>query len=510
MTKSPQMLVILDGFGYSQHHHCNAIYHAHPKTFNHLQKIFPSSLLKAYGTHVGLIKGMIGNSEVGHLTIGSGRIIKQPVALLHEAIDNGSFFNNPLLKQRFHQIALTGKTVHFMGLLSDAGVHSHEYHLFAFLKMAVLQGVQNIIVHPFLDGRDTPPRSASLYLSKLDDVLKSLGTGIIGTINGRFYAMDRDHHWERIKETYDILTESHKPPFSSWQDALAASYARGVTDEFFVPCSLREDAYIKPGDGVVFFNFRADRARELTQALVDPSFSFFPTRPLHLSWMITATRYRPDFPVDVLLPEPIVTDTFLDRVELAQKRIFTIAETEKYAHITYFFNGGKEVVRQGETRILIPSKRHFETYAPVPCMSAPEITEALISSLTSNPHDFYLVNYANADMVGHSGDFEATCKAICCLDEQLKKLYEVVVEQLNGTLYITADHGKAEDMYDDKLQQPRTAHTSNKVPFLFIKKELMNHPTRLPLSELADVAPFILQQLGLPIPEVMEHTDNYS
>lgn len=505
MKQGPHVLVILDGFGYRHAHEYNAVYEGHPEHFLRWLTQYPSTTLKASGIHVGLLPHMIGNSEVGHLTMGSGRIIKQPVTIICDGIVDGSFFKSPLLIDRFKKLARSKKRLHLAGLLSDGGVHSHIDHLLALIKTAQMQGVTSIIIHPFLDGRDVPPESAAQYLQVLEEALKSVKHGMIGTMHGRFYAMDRDNHWDRIERSYKVLTTPQKPQFSTWQQALAASYDHNITDEFFVPVSLHHTAYIQPGDGFVFFNIRADRARELTRALIDKSFTYFPTQPLHLDWMITLTSYNADFPVDVFLQKQVVHDTFFDALEHAQKHIFTIAETEKYAHVTYFFNGGREVIHQNETRILIPSKRHYATYALIPEMSAPEITNAVLHSLRENHHDFYLINYANADMVGHSGDFAATCKAVKCLDIQLEKLYERVVNQLNGTLYITADHGKAEEMYDLAMRQPRTAHTINKVPFLYINKKELGNVTHLPLEELADIAPFILQKLGLPVPEPMIH-----
>lgn len=502
MNQSPHVLIILDGFGYRHAHEHNAIYAAHPEHILRWQTEYPSTTLQASGTHVGLLPNMIGNSEVGHLTIGSGRIIKQPVSIIHEAIQDGSFFKNPHLIERFKEVARTKKRVHIMGLLSDGGVHSHILHLFALIKMAKMQGVEDIIIHPFLDGRDVPPQSAAQYLTELDELLKTTKRGRIGTIHGRFYAMDRDNHWERTERTYKVLTTTQRPQFSNWKQALAASYAQNITDEFFVPIALDADAYIKSGDAVIFFNFRADRARQLTRALVDRSFKSMHTHPLDLSWMLTFTRYHPDFQVDVLLEKAIVSDTFFDILEQAQKHIFTIAETEKYAHVTYFFNGGREIIHQNETRILIPSKRHYATYAHIPTMSAPEITKAVLQGLQENSHDFYLINYANADMVGHSGDYMATIKAVQCLDEELERLYTRVVKQLQGTLYITADHGKAEEMWDIQLSQPRTAHTLNKVPFIYINEQ-DSAPQELPLKELSDIAPFILSKLSLPVPPEM-------
>ncbi len=503
MRPGPHVLAILDGFGYRQSHDHNAIYTAHPAHFLRWRDEYPHALLKASGTAVGLLPHMIGNSEVGHLTIGSGRVIKQPVSIFHDMIADGSFFENPLLKERFKSIAHTKKRLHLMGLLSDAGVHSHIEHLLALITMARKQGISQIIVHPFLDGRDVPPKSAATYLVELEKALAETKQGSIGTIHGRFYAMDRDKHWERTERSYKVLTIPQKGKFATWQEALDDSYDKNITDEFFLPISLRSDAYIQPSDAVVFFNFRADRARQLTRACVMPDHLMESSHPLHLSWMITFTQYSPEFPVDVLLHKQKVTDTFFDVLEAAGKKIFTIAETEKYAHVTYFFNGGREIIHAHETRILIPSKRHYATYALIPQMSAPEITHAILQSLKEDAHDFYLINYANADMVGHSGDFEATVKAIQCLDEQLERLYTRVVDQLKGTLYVTADHGKAEEMWDASDEQPRTAHTTNPVPFLYIIRDAQGHPHQLPLHELADIAPFILTKLGLPIPPEM-------
>ncbi len=507
MQHGPHVLVILDGFGYRHAHDHNAIYEGHPEHFLRWLTQYPNTTLKASGVHVGLLPHMIGNSEVGHLTIGSGRIIQQPVSVISNQIHDGSFFHNPLLVDHFKKIARSKKRLHIMGLLSDAGVHSHIDHLLALITLAKMQGITSVVIHPFLDGRDVPPQSAAQYLTILEDKLKELKNGSIGTLHGRFYAMDRDNHWDRTEKSYKMLTTPFRAHYSTWQQALTASYNQNVTDEFFVPVTLHHTAFIQPGDALVFFNFRADRARQLTRSLVEKNFPHFTTHPLHLSWLLTFTRYHSDFPADVLLQKTIVTHTLFDMLEAAQKHIFTIAETEKYAHVTYFFNGGREIIHQNETRILIPSKRHYATYALIPEMSAPEITNAVLHSLKENHHDFYLINYANADMVGHSGDFLATCKAVKCLDTQLEKLYERVVTQLNGTLYITADHGKAEEMYDTQYNQPRTAHTANKVPFLYINRKESGNLGSLNLEELSDIAPFILTRLGLPIPEQMKKSD---
>lgn len=503
MKRKPQVLIILDGFGYSTNHDSNAIYQANLVNFNSWLEDYPSSILKASGTHVGLLKGMIGNSEVGHLTIGSGRIIKQPVALITDSIKDGSFFNNSMLINHFKQVKNSDSTLHLMGLLSDAGVHSLDSHLFALLKMAASNGVKKIVVHPFLDGKDVPPKSAAIYLTKLEKVLIDLNLGTIGSIHGRFYAMDRDYNWDRIEASYRVLTQSQETTFVSWQKALQYFYHRNITDEFIPPTSLSNDTYIKPKDSLIFFNFRSDRAREITRAFIEPNFKEFKVYCNLLSWMVTGVLYHPDFHTDVLCHKELVINTFFDVLEKAEMRIFTIAETEKYAHVTYFFNGGREVIRPLETRILIPSQRKYTSYADAPQMSAQQITHSVISSLQNDPQDFYLINYANADMVGHSGNFHATCQAVKYLDEQLKKIYDVLIDKLDGTLYITSDHGKAEDMFDDQLNQVRTAHTNNPVPFLMINKQLKGQNYILPLEELSDIAPFILNKLNLLVPYEM-------
>ncbi len=515
MNKSPHVLIILDGFGDRAEQDNNAIYHAKPEHYAMLLKKYPHTTLQAAGPAVGLLPHMIGNSEVGHLTIGSGRRIKQPVAEITDKIDDGSFFSDPLLINRFEELSGTSQRLHIMGLLSDGAVHSHIYHLKALIKLAQEKNIKTVIVHPFLDGRDVAPQTAGLYLSELEEALHAMPEdkkGIIGTLHGRFYAMDRDNHWDRTEKSYRVLTEPQKPLYTSWQEALKDSYDKGITDEFIEPVTLHSAAAIKKDDAVIFYNFRADRARQLTRAFIEDEFSAFSTQPLDLSWMLTFTAYHPDFPVDVLLRKRTVHNTFFDILEKHNIPLFTIAETEKYAHVTYFFNGGREVIHQNETRILIPSQRHYETYAKVPTMSAPEITDTALHALERNNHRFYLINYANADMVGHSGNFEATVEAITCLDHELKRLYAKIITELNGTMYITADHGNAEDMWDTTVSQPRTAHTTNPVPFLYVTKNAQDSLALSDLSELSglsDIAPFILKKLGLEVPKEMIKKDTY-
>lgn len=505
VTKKPTALIILDGFGYRTTKTDNAIAQADAPNLNQWMAHYPHAILQASGTAVGLPEGYIGNSEVGHVTIGAGRIVPQMITVINNAIQDRSFFKHPLLIEKFKMLHENNKPLHILGLLSDAGVHSHIDHLCAFLHAAKARGISNIMVHPILDGRDVPPQSAALYLEKLESFLHSLGVGTIASIQGRYYAMDRDKNWQRTELSYRMLTQKTPLEFSNWRAALEAAYAQGITDEFILPTPLAEHAVIEPESGILFYNVRADRARQLTAAFVDPAFTGFQRKQLPLSFFITATNYNTFAKVDVLYEHPRIQNTLKQVLAAHDKTIFTIAETEKYAHVTYFFDGGKEGIAHNEIRILIPSII-AKDYAHMPCMSAPLITEKVLQSLKKVPKDFYVINYANADMVGHSGNIKATVKAIECLDKELKKLYDVIVKDMHGTMYITADHGKAEDMANSGSQQPRTAHTNNPVPFIMITHEDKDHVKTLPLHQLADIAPFILEQMQIPIPEEMKQS----
>ena len=388
-----------------------------------------------------------------------------------------------------------------IGLISDAGVHSDIKQLYAFIEAAKKQGIRDIVLHAFLDGRDMAPQSAGPFLQKLEKKLTALGA-TIGSMHGRFYAMDRDNNWERTEQSYRTLTEPQTNQPLSWQRAVEESYRKGVTDEFFPPTQLKPDTYIKNGDGVIFFNFRPDRARQLTASFTDQTFDAFKRTPLELSYFVTPIAYDGSMKTTVMYPTESVEPTLKTVLAEHDKSIFSIAETEKYAHVTYFFDGGRERALRTETRQLIPSLNRKD-YAAHPEMAADAITQTVIRSLKTNPADFYLINYANADMVGHSGNFGATVKAVEYLDRQLGKLYRLVVEKMNGTLYITADHGNAEDMYDQIAHQPRTAHTTNDVPFIMINQKLKGDDATLPLKTLADIAPFILKNMNLPVPKMM-------
>jgi 2,3-bisphosphoglycerate-independent phosphoglycerate mutase len=489
-NRAPVVLVILDGFGYSTELNFNAVASASMPTLTQISKLHPHVLLQASGAAVGLPEGMMGNSEVGHSTMGAGRIIKQPITVINDMIETGEFFKNEALLKCMNHARDSNTTLHLLGLLSDAGVHSSEKHLYALITMAAQHHVKKIVIHAFLDGRDSPPFSAAEHLEALQRKLEPHG-GVIGSIHGRFYAMDRDTNWERTEKSIAVLEQPHKDGVP-WQQALAQGYAQGISDEFIEPTVITPHTEIKPGDSVIFFNVREDRMRQLTSK-IDKNI-----KPLCI---VTAISYEPSLKTDVIYNKPVITHTLLDEIEKAGLRIFTIAETEKYAHVTYFFSGGKEIKRSCETRILIPSHK-VKSYADDPCMSAPEITQAVTDSLKKDPCDFYLINFANADMVAHTGNFKATVEALECLDKQLAALYQAVVKELHGTLIITADHGKAEKMWDFKTQQPRTAHTTNLVPFYYVTDH--NTPHSLPLTQLRDVAPFILKKLHIAIPHEMQ------
>ncbi len=506
--KHPVALIILDGFGYSPNTKFNAIAQADMPHFNQWWQHYPHALLKAAGTAVGLPDNWIGNSEVGHLTIGAGRIIKQPMTVWMERIINGSFAHNKTLLTGFEKLKKVGGTLHIIGLLSDAGVHAHEAQIYASIAAAVDAGVKQIVVHPILDGRDVAPRSAYTYLEQLTRFVKHCNYNgnkprvIIGSIQGRFYAMDRDNNWDRVEKSYRILTELQKDPYEPWEKLLEHNYMHNITDEFIPPTQLDAAGEIHNGDGILFCNVRPDRARELTMAFVQKDFTAFVRKPLNLTFFMTPVAYDTHLSTMILFPREPVHNTLKDILAQHNKTIFSIAETEKYAHVTYFFRGENEEPVATETREMIPSIV-AKNYIDYPKMSAELITDSVINSLKNDAKDFYLINYANADMVGHSGDFDATVKAIECLDTQLQRLYEVVVQKMGGTLYITADHGKAEQMWDDNLQQPCTAHTNNPVPFLMINNA-SNNSDQLPLNELSDIAPFILQNMGLQVPVEMK------
>lgn len=499
----PTVLVILDGYGIGQASPYNPIFKAHKPHLDEWFAHYPHAELKASGSAVGLPPGSIGNSEVGHLTMGSGRVIDQSLTVFNNAIVAGTLAKNTVLLKSLDALQRAGTTLHCMGLLSDAGVHSNINHLYALLKIAADFGLAKIIVHPFLDGRDVAVQSAAYYLTQLEEAIKNIPAAQLGSIHGRFYALDRDHNWERTERSYRTLTQVQQNQYSSWRTLLAHWYAQGVTDEFIPPTQNHQHTIVQQGDGIIFFNIRPDRARQLTESFVQDKFSYFERKKIDLTFFITPFFLGNTVKNTTLFERSIIHNTLFDVLARAGKRIFASAETEKYAHITYFFNGGREELVPHEKRILIPSLDVGHNYIEHPCMSAAQITAAVVDSLRTDAYDFYLINYANADMVGHSGNFNAIVHAIECLDRELGTLYREVVEKRGGTLFIAADHGNAEKLFDGSVQA-LTAHTTSKVPFLMIQKNLYNAQTNLPLVELADIAPFILKHLGLQVPPEMQ------
>ncbi|HJM68509.1 MAG TPA: 2,3-bisphosphoglycerate-independent phosphoglycerate mutase [Candidatus Babeliales bacterium] len=482
MSKKPIALIILDGYGYAKNSQYNAVTQANTPYLHKWIKEYPHAILKASGSAVGLADGIMGNSEVGHMAIGTGQVQDQPLVILNEMIQSGELNSNQLLIDSYNTLNNTDNALQIIGLLSDAGVHAHIDHMIAFVNNARAKGVKKIYVHAILDGRDTPPKSAFGYLEKLESALRNHAT--LASIHGRFFAMDRDNNWERTAESMEILL-SNTDEVKTWQSQLNQDYSHNITDEFIPPTLLDPQGTIKSGDGVIFCNVRPDRARQLTKQILDT---------VDLSFFITPVAYDQKLQTITLIEKTKTDNPLLERLIDKGLSIFSIAETEKYAHITYFFSGGREDKYDEEVRVLIPSIK-VKSYADTPCMSAVEITDMVLDSLESNPKDFYLINYANADMVGHSGNFEATKKALECVDEQLGRLYHEIVEQNDGTMYITSDHGNAEVMYNEKAQQPATAHTANPVPFIMIQKNIDQEDKKLPLTELKDIASFITERI---------------
>ncbi|MBU4269475.1 2,3-bisphosphoglycerate-independent phosphoglycerate mutase [Candidatus Dependentiae bacterium] len=515
--KGPIALVIFDGFGYKNQVFGNAIKAAKMPFFEFLLKNYPSTLLNASGKAVGLLPKFIGNSEVGHLTMGAGRIIKSTLAKFKEVVDNKTIFKNKVLINNFKKIK-ADNALHIIGLLSDGGVHSHEFQLFALLEFAKKQNIKNVYIHVILDGRDVPPKSANIHLKKLDKICKKLNLGKIASIHGRFYSMDRDNNWQRTKKSYDILCDPKIKisNLKNWEQLLKNFYAKNITDEFVNPTLFIKNGQIKTGDGVIFYNFRPDRARQLTQSFIDPDFNKFKTQNLNstnntLAFFITTTRYMQDFKNfnnDILFEHEKIDHTLLDEISTqSNAKIFVIAETEKYAHVTYFFRGMNEKKLPNETYNLISSIK-AKNYINHPEMSAYKITRKVLASLKNDPANFYLINYANADMVGHSGDFDATVKACECLDVQIKKLYDEIVINKNGTIFLTSDHGNAEEMINKKTGELVTAHTINPVIFIKINQKSQKNKPEItkfgPIKlELSNIAATILQDLGLKIPTKM-------
>ena len=501
----PLILLILDGWGYSKESNGNAVLAAKLPNLSNILENYPNTLLKASGTDVGLPEGQMGNSEVGHLNIGAGRVVYQELTRIYKAIEDGDLNRNEVLLEAMHRLKEIGKPLHLMGLLSDGGVHSHIKHLFALLDMAVQEGVEDIYVHPILDGRDVLPQSAKCYITQLENKLSELGKGKIATLTGRYYAMDRDNRWDRVEKAYKAYVYADAHMEACALAAIEQSYDTKIVDEFVQPTVIVNEngspvATINEGDSVIFFNFRADRGREITRAFVDEEFQAFsrPNRPyVHF---VCLTEYDATIECPVAFPPQNLENTLGEVIRDNGLKQLRLAETEKYAHVTFFFNGGIEEPNEGEDRFLIPSP-DVPTYNMKPEMSAYEVTEALITALKEEKYDLIIMNLANPDMVGHTGDFKAAIKAMEVVDECVGRIVREI-QQRGSTLLITSDHGNAEDMIDEETNSPVTAHSLNMVPFILVNDFYKGRSLR-ENSSLRDVAPTILDILDLEVPKEM-------
>jgi len=503
MKNKLTMLMILDGFGKNEESNANAVKLANTPNIDKLMKTCPTTQIHTSGLDVGLPDGQMGNSEVGHTNIGAGRIVYQELTKITKSIEDGDFFTNKELVNAIENCKKHNSKLHVMGLLSDGGVHSHIRHLYAILELAKRKDFENVYVHCFMDGRDTPPTSGENYITELEEKMKEKGVGKIASISGRFYAMDRDKRWERIKKAYDALVNGEGNKYTSSISAIEASYQQEIFDEFIEPTVIvnaekEPIATIEKNDSVIFFNFRPDRAREITRTLVDKNFNEFETKKDLSLFFVCMKSYDETMPnVKIAFEKEELKNTFGEYIASKGLKQLRIAETEKYAHVTFFFNGGEEKQYEGEERILVPSPK-VETYDLKPEMSAYEVTEKVVEAINSESYDCIILNYANPDMVGHTGILEAAIKAIEAVDECVGKVIDAI-NAVNGVLLITADHGNAEQMIDYKTGEPHTAHTTNPVPCILYGLENV----KLKEGRLSDLAPTMLDIMKLDKPEEM-------
>ena len=503
-TPRPITLIILDGWGYREDTKANAIIAADTPTFNRLWGQCPHTLISASGLAVGLPEGQMGNSEVGHLNLGAGRVIYQDLTRISHEIETGDFFKNPTLINAIESTVKNDKAIHVFGLLSPGGIHSHEKHIQAMFRLAAEHGAKKIYMHAFLDGRDTPPQSAAEYIANLENTLKEIDVGKIATIIGRFYAMDRDKRWDRVETAYNMLTlgeaERHT---ETAQEGLKQAYSAGETDEFVkATCIHAADEVpitINDGDSIIFMNYRADRAREITRTFTDENFNDFERkRVVKLNTYVALTEYDQTFTVPVAYSPESFKNTLGEYLANNDKTQLRIAETEKYAHVTFFFNGGIEAPNKNEERILVSSPK-VPTYDQTPEMSADEVTNKLVEAIKTEKYDAIICNFANPDMIGHTGNFEATVNAIEYLDECLNRVM-TAIKEVGGEALITADHGNAELMYNNETEQAHTAHTCNLVPLIYVGRKASIKENGF---ALCDIAPTMLSLMGLPVPEEM-------
>ena len=501
MNKKPYALIIMDGYGVNERHEGNAIYSAKTPNMDKYMESCPHSIVHASGMDVGLPDGQMGNSEVGHTNIGAGRIVYQELTRITKSIDDGDFFENPILLAAVENCKKNNSSLHFAGLLSDGGVHSHNKHLYGLLKLAKEKGLDKVYVHGFLDGRDVPPSSGADFVEDLVAKIREIGVGDIATVMGRYYAMDRDNRWERVEKAYNAMVLGEGNTCDSAVTAVKTSYNEGVTDEFVVPTVITRDGEpvgrIKENDSVVFFNFRPDRARGINRTIVDQEFNGF-ERKFFNTFYVCMTQYDASMPnVEVAFKPESLTNTFGEYVSKKGLRQLRIAETEKYAHVTFFFNGGVETVCDGEDRALINSPK-VATYDLQPEMSAYEVADEAVKRIESGEYDVIVLNFANCDMVGHTGVFEAAVKAVETVDECLGKVVDAIEKQ-GGVALITADHGNADQMVDYDTKGAFTAHTTNVVPLVLVG----DNSVKLKPGRLADLAPTMLDLIGLDKPQEM-------
>ena len=491
--KKPIVLAILDGYGLREEEHGNAVKLANNPVFNNLWNTYPHTQLTASGQLVGLPKGQMGNSEVGHMNIGAGRIVYQPLELINKSIEDKEFFQNEEIKNVMRHVKENDSKLHLMGLVSDGGVHSHINHLLALLDMCKQEQVTNVYVHVFTDGRDVPPKSAYTYIKQVEDKLNEIGFGKIASISGRYYAMDRDNNYDRLKKAYDVIVNNKGEVLPSTKEYVEDSYKKDITDEFFIPAKFTENGNLEENDGVIAFNFRKDRLRELFTAITNPDEVDMETIHFHNVKTVTMMPVVHSVKAPHAFNDPKLTNILGEYIEKQNLSQLRIAETEKYAHVTFFFDGGKEVDYKNEKKILVPSPK-VATYDLQPEMSADEVTEKLLSELPNT--DLVILNFANGDMVGHTGVLEAAIKAVETVDKDLKKIYDKVME-LGGILIVTADHGNCEEMLDDN-NNIVTSHTTNPVPFIITEPGLKLHT-----GKLGDIAPTILDLMNIEKPAEM-------
>ncbi|WP_339490904.1 2,3-bisphosphoglycerate-independent phosphoglycerate mutase [Pseudomonas sp. EL_65y_Pfl2_R95] len=503
VTPKPLVLIILDGFGHSDSPEYNAIFAANTPVYDHLRATQPNGLISGSGMDVGLPDGQMGNSEVGHMNLGAGRVVYQDFTRVTKSIRDGEFFQNPVITQAVDSAVNNGKAVHILGLLSDGGVHSHQDHIAAMVELAAKRGAEKIYLHAFLDGRDTPPKSAQASIDLLDNTFAKLGKGRIASIIGRYFAMDRDNRWDRVEQAYNLIVNGQGQFNAANASAgLDAAYGRGESDEFVKATTLGEAVSVEDGDAVIFMNFRADRARELTRSFVEPDFSEFSrARAPQLAGFIMLTQYAASIDTPSAFKPTPLTNVLGEYLANNGKTQLRIAETEKYAHVTFFFSGGREEPFAGEERILIPSP-NVATYDLQPQMSAPEVTDKIVDAIENQRYDVIVVNYANGDMVGHTGVFDAAVAAVECLDGCVGRIVSAL-EKVGGEALITADHGNVEQMEDECTGQAHTAHTCEPVPFIYVGKRDAQVRGG---AVLADIAPTMLTLLDMPVPSEMTGT----